>query len=116
VDGERLGHHDDAAMTCRIDRLVTAEGRLVFFLSGRITAQRLDMLQGVLERETGPVTIDLKGVLLVDGAAVRFLAAKKANGIELRHCPAYIREWIARERAQKKPDPSESGEQRLEGR
>ncbi len=57
------------------------------------------MLQGVLERETGPVTIDLKGVLLVDGAAVRFLAAKKANGIELRHCPAYIREWIARERA-----------------
>ena len=89
---------------------MTAEGRTVFFLSGRITAQSLDMLQGVLEREAGTVTIDLEDVLLVDSAAVRCLAATEANGIELRHCPAYIREWIARERAQEKPDLSESGE------
>ena len=26
------------------------------------------------------------------------LALSEANGIELRHCPAYIREWITRER------------------
>jgi len=26
------------------------------------------------------------------------LAVSEANGTELRNCPAYIREWVARER------------------
>jgi hypothetical protein len=29
---------------------------------------------------------------------VRLLAFSEANGIELRNCPAYIREWVAKER------------------
>jgi hypothetical protein len=29
---------------------------------------------------------------------MKLLAINEANGIELRHCPAYIREWIRRER------------------
>jgi hypothetical protein len=29
---------------------------------------------------------------------VEFLALNEANGIALRNCPAYIREWITRER------------------
>jgi len=29
---------------------------------------------------------------------VEFLALSEANGIALKHCPAYIREWITRER------------------
>jgi anti-anti-sigma regulatory factor len=90
-------------MTCRIDRLVTAEGGVVLSLSGRITAQTLDMLHDMLGQESGPVAIDLNGVLLVDSDAVQFLAIEEAKGIELRNCPAYIREWIARERAQPKP-------------
>ena len=32
--------------------------------------------------------------------AVKLLIAAQANGIELRHCTAYIREWIAREMSQ----------------
>jgi hypothetical protein len=95
-------------MTCRIDRLVTGDGGVVVSVSGRIMAESLDMLRGVLDQEQGPVTIDLNGVLLADGAAVQFLALSEANGIELRNGPAYVREWIARERAQKKPDPSGS--------
>lgn len=67
------------------------------------------MLQGVIGRETQQAAFDLKGVLLVDSDAVRFLAVSEANGIELRNCPAYVREWIARETAPKKPDPPESG-------
>jgi hypothetical protein len=47
------------------------------------------------------VAIDLKDILLVDREAVRFLASLESAGTELRNCPAYIREWITRERAGK---------------
>jgi hypothetical protein len=29
---------------------------------------------------------------------VMFLAVAESSGIELTHCPAFIREWITRER------------------
>ena len=38
--------------------------------------------------------------LLVDREVVRFLAAREDEGVELRNCPRYIREWIAREQGQ----------------
>ena len=57
------------------------------------------MLRGLLEQETGAVAIDLKNVLLADREAVKLLAVCESNGTELRNCPAYIREWITRERA-----------------
>jgi hypothetical protein len=31
---------------------------------------------------------------------VKLLALTEARGVELRNCPAYIREWIEREREQ----------------
>jgi len=34
----------------------------------------------------------------VDREAVKFLARYESNAVELRNCPAYIREWIKRER------------------
>src|SRR5215831_21226215 len=86
-------------MSCRIDRLV-GDRVVVLCISGRIRAQDLDMLRDLLVQESGAVAIDLKGVLLVDREVVKLLALSEANGIELRNCPAYIREWIAREKAQ----------------
>jgi hypothetical protein len=38
-------------------------------------------------------------VLLVDREAIKLLAMRESNGVELRNCPAYIREWVTRERA-----------------
>ena len=38
-------------------------------------------------------------VTLVDVAVVRFLIACEAEGIELRHCAPYIREWMSMERS-----------------
>jgi hypothetical protein len=52
----------------------------------------------LLEQERARVAIDLKDVLLVDRDAVKLLALRESNGAELRNCPAYIREWITRER------------------
>src|SRR6266851_5949422 len=94
-------------MSCRIDRLMIGEDLAVLRISGRITAKDLDMLRDLLGQERGEVAIDLKEVLLVDREAVTLLAFSEANGIALRNCPAYIREWVARERAQANADPSD---------
>jgi hypothetical protein len=85
-------------MSCRIDRLLTDDDRVILSISGRITAEDVDILRDVLAQESRPVAaIDLENVLLIDRDAVRFIAAAEANGIELRNCPAYVREWVARE-------------------
>jgi hypothetical protein len=96
-------------MSCRIDRVVSGEDLVVFRVSGRITAQELGMLQDLLRQESGAVAIDLKEVLLVDREAVKLLAFSEFNGLELRNCPAYIREWVTRERAQSKTDGTDQG-------
>jgi len=70
------------------------------------------MLRGVLEQEGDALTIDLKNVSLVDREAVKLLALSEANGAELRNCALYIREWVTRERVERKMRPSEKG---LEG-
>jgi hypothetical protein len=94
-------------MSCRIDRILTGEDDVVLGISGRIAAYDVDMLRNLLEQETGAVALDLTHVLLVDRDAVRLLAAAEKNGVELRNCPTYIREWVARERTQSNPDAPE---------
>ena len=84
------------AMTCRIDRL-SIEQRVVLRISGRIAGEDLEVLRTALA-ESRVVAIELAEVELVDRAAVELLALNEANGIELRQCPAYIREWVTRER------------------
>jgi hypothetical protein len=49
------------------------------------------------------VVLDLKDVVLVDRDTVRFLGARERDGITLRSCPPYIREWIARENTSLNP-------------
>ena len=76
---------------------------MILRISGRITAEDLDMLRDVLAGESGAVAIDLGNVLLVDRDVVKLLVICEADGVELRNCPAYIREWIAREGGSKDP-------------
>ena len=96
-------------MSCRIDRVVSAENRAVLFISGRITGEHVDMLRGVLEQESGSFAIDLKNVVLVEREAVKLLALSEAHGTDLRNCRPYIREWVTRERAETHGRPSEHG-------
>ena len=51
-------------MSCRIDRVVSAENLVVLFISGRITEEDVDMFRGVLEQESGSFAIDLKTFFL----------------------------------------------------
>jgi hypothetical protein len=83
-------------MTCRIDRVSTEQG-LVLYISGRIAAEDVEIVRSALD-ERRVVAIEIAEVELVDGDAVKLLAKTEAEGIELRSCPAYIREWITKER------------------
>jgi hypothetical protein len=86
-------------MTFRIDRLAIEDDREIVGISGRVAPENLELLRNVLN-ESRVVAIDLKNVLLIDREGVKLLAVAEAKGVELRNCPAYIREWVARERAQ----------------
>jgi anti-anti-sigma regulatory factor len=78
----------------------SANGRFVVFaLSGRIEAQHVPELQALFEVEDHGVLLDLKEVNLVDRETVRFLARCEARGVRIDNCPAYIREWILREKS-----------------
>jgi hypothetical protein len=81
----------------------SANGKVVFTLSGRIEAEDVAELQRLLELEGEGrrLALDLKDVTLLDRDAVRFLARREADGIQLENCPAYIREWIEREKDRK---------------
>ena len=83
-------------MTCRIDSMLIEQG-VVLRISGRIAGEDLDVLRNALE-DGRVVALDLTEVELADRDAVALLAGTESNGIELRHCPAYIREWVTRER------------------
>ena len=85
-------------MSCKIDRIVSGEGFVVLRVSGRIDGEHVDTLRELIQREKARLAIDLTEVTLANRAAVNLFAVSAANGVELRNCPAYIREWVARER------------------
>jgi hypothetical protein len=70
-------------------------------LIGWLRSEYLAELRAKIGRSGRPVVLELAEVTLVDVEAVRFLSACEAQGIELRHCPPYIRKWIAREDGRK---------------
>jgi PAS domain S-box-containing protein len=86
-------------MSCKIERIVTPEHRVVLRVCGRIVGEDVGTLRQAIGREWGRrVAIDLGEVVLVDREAVTLLATSEANGVELRNCRAYVREWMLWER------------------
>ena len=88
-------------MACKIERVLTPGGFVVFRVSGRIDGAYVEVLQQLTENEkiaSGRPALDLTEVTVVSLEAVRVLTVAEANGIELRNCPAYVREWISQVR------------------
>lgn len=83
-------------MTFRIDRASAAEG-LVLHLSGRIATEDVEVVRAALD-EPRVVAIELADVELVAREVVQLLAQAEVRSITLRNCPAYVREWITKER------------------
>jgi anti-anti-sigma regulatory factor len=74
----------------------SANGRVVFTLSGRIEAEDAKELRELLALETAgeQLVLDLRDVTLVNQDAIDFLSSCEADSIKLENCPAYVREWI----------------------
>ena len=79
-----------------------ANREVVFKLSGRMDAESVAELQTLFtaEADSRRIVLDLRDLTLVDQDAVSFLKRCEADNITLKNCPAYIREWITRERNQ----------------
>jgi hypothetical protein len=77
----------------------TDRGRLTLRLIGRLQAEHIAELMSQIEA-SGTERVCLKEVTLVDVDVVRFLAACEDGGISIVNCPAYISEWMNRERQQ----------------
>jgi hypothetical protein len=94
-------------MTCKLERVLTPFGFVVFRVSGRIDGAHVNVLRELMDDEktsNGRLALDLKEVTVVSLEAVRKLTVVEADGIELRNCPAYVREWISREKERERPD------------
>jgi hypothetical protein len=90
---------EETESTLRIQR--STEGtKVIFAPSGRIEVEDVAELQRLLQSEVGDygLVLDFKDVKLVNRDAVKFLAQYEAGGAKLKNGPAYIREWITRER------------------
>jgi hypothetical protein len=84
-------------MTLRIERSAR-QGFTVFALSGRMEAEQVEELKKLFDRDHRITILDLGDLRLADRDAVRFLRSCEADGMKLENCPAYIREWVDRER------------------
>ena len=82
----------------RVER--TSNGEVIFTLSGRMDEKSIPDLETLLSSEAPgrPVVLDLKDVTLINDDGVVFLSRCEAEGIALNNCPAYIREWITKQR------------------
>ena len=84
-------------MTLRIERS-TRQRFTVFTLSGHMEAEQVPELKELFDRDYRNIILDLRDVRLADRDAVRFLRGCEADGMKLENCPAYVREWMNREK------------------
>jgi hypothetical protein len=84
-------------MTLRIERSV-GHGIMVFTLSGRMKAEEVAELKALFVTDYRSIVLDLRDVRLADRDAVKFLRDCEADGMKLENCPAYVREWMEREK------------------
>ena len=82
-------------MVLKIER-ASDETLTVLRISGRLQSSQVEEVKTEMNGQR--VALDLEQVRLVDLDAVHFLAVCEENGIELRNCPAFVREWIHSER------------------
>ena len=84
-------------MTLRIETVANGKNRIIRLI-GRIRAEHLEELKAQIGGSGRNIVLDMECVTLVDVDVVRFLGTCESEGIEVLHCPPYVREWIVRER------------------
>jgi len=79
-------------------------------LSGRIQSDQIASIRSEMGDGCTSKILDLSEVTLVDLGVVQFLINCQDAGVQLVQCPAYVREWMLRERTEEaQPDSSDAG-------
>jgi len=78
----------------------TSNSEVILKISGQMDAENVaDVKMSLGSNVDGRrIVLDLRDLTLVDRDAVMFLADCETDGVQIINCPAYILEWIARER------------------
>ena len=84
-------------MTLRIEKSLR-QRFTVFTVSGRMDAEQIPELEELFNHDHRNIILDLREVRLADRDAVKFLKGCETDGIKLENCPAYVREWMDREK------------------
>ncbi|TMB20122.1 MAG: hypothetical protein E6J65_16965 [Deltaproteobacteria bacterium] len=82
-------------MTFKLERSGDG-GRWIVRMIGAAKAEHLGEISEQLDLCGPRAALDLEEVTVVGADVIRFLLARERQGIELLHCPTYIREWIKR--------------------
>jgi len=78
------------------NRAISAAG--IFTLSGRMKAEQVAVLKELFDTDCRSIILDLQEMRLVDRDAVKFLMSCARVGMNLENCPAYVREWMDKEK------------------
>src|ERR1700757_24478 len=86
-----------------------ANGEVVFKVSGQLTAGNVAQIEALFAAETKGrrIVLECTDLRSVDGEAVKYLEKWEADSIKLKNCGLYIREWIRRERLERKSGKSQ---------
>ena len=55
-------------------------------------------MKALFDTDYRNIVLDLRDVRLADRDSVRFLRDCEADGMKFENCPAYVREWMDREK------------------
>ena len=85
-----------------------ANGEAAFRVSGQLPAENVAEMEALIaaERNGRRIVLDCTDLRSVDAEAVRSLEKWEADMIKLKNCGLYIREWIRRERLERKSGKS----------
>jgi hypothetical protein len=78
----------------------SSNGQAIFILSGEMEEEQIAELEALINSEAKGrrIVLDLKEVTLVAREAISFLVCCERDGVVLKNCATYVREWIARQR------------------
>ena len=79
-------------------------GQVLFKVSGQLAAENIAEMEALIaaEEKGKRIVLDCVDLRSVDCEAVKFLEKWEADSIKLKNCGLYIREWIKRQRQERK--------------
>jgi len=77
---------------------IREKGKTRIRLSGELRFADLEDVRAEIAKVAPSVILDLEEIDLVDIHGIRWLNARQAQGVQVKNCAPYIREWMFQEK------------------